>query len=718
MAHRLLSTPLFLLVGAFALAADELPWDTSPSTAWPAGPGPARIELRADYLKDFGVEVRQAGGPLVERTIVDVEVVEGRLWSYVPYGNFEAFNGGQLTIRSDLALSRAGRTVDLSELVLIPAEKDDSARLLMIDAQGRHLASITHIHALADPQRNKLTLHNADLQGSLWLAEALGLPELAGMPIGQMWLDLTLDVPDGANLSRRSPDRSVSGLSCSGRPFWPQDDPSHRVDVALIQMNTVAYQGRETATGRVKVAPSATLKNVNFGDAAWIPKFSSIGSYPHEPRDQHPFLVWNMYRISDGRIEQLAASGVKHAFLTLNFNCDINCGSGNILWPGCEDVYSSGTNDSNSNQGPREDIIASRGLFWSTGSFFDPGGIGSQTNNSGTYENRLMVAESELGNAEADYFFDAWYVIQHDINIWNSMGYHSISPSPVGNGWNFGPLGPFTSGTPLTEWVAENQSGLQAGHALVRVKAADSEAVYPNNLPQGHLRVLVQVTDLGDGQWRYNYAVMNFDFDRGVRDFVIPINPGAEVQETWMSGPPDVLEQAWTAEVLDRAIRFSAPDGGILPWFTLYNFEIVIDQAPQAGGVGLLPSPLGDLRGAGDAVPLVLSADLPSPGLVQAGDFAIGGTLSGLEGDQVVIDLNGAEPLALTANGSFEFVTRLPDLAAFEVRVTSQPSAPEQICTVEPHDDLVQGGDVDLALVCSSVPPVIFDDRFESAEAD
>ena len=60
------------------------------------------------------------------------------------------------------------------------------------------------------------------------------------------------------------------------------------MDVQLIQIGTIAYQGRQTSTNRIKVAPSATLKNVGFGDAAWIPKFDSLGNYPHTPPDQHP----------------------------------------------------------------------------------------------------------------------------------------------------------------------------------------------------------------------------------------------------------------------------------------------------------------------------------------------------------------------------------------------------------------------------------------------
>jgi hypothetical protein len=51
----------------------------------------------------------------------------------------------------------------------------------------------------------------------------------------------------------------------------------------------------------------------------WYSKFS--GSFPPYNNDQHPFLVWNMYRVANGAIQQIGASGMKHAFLTINSNC-------------------------------------------------------------------------------------------------------------------------------------------------------------------------------------------------------------------------------------------------------------------------------------------------------------------------------------------------------------------------------------------------------------
>ena len=55
---------------------------------------------------------------------------------------------------------------------------------------------------------------------------------------------------------------------------------------------------------------------------------------------------------------------------------------GQILWPGCEDTYGYGTNDSNSTLGPREEVNAFFGLWESTGSVFDPDADGDEDHSS------------------------------------------------------------------------------------------------------------------------------------------------------------------------------------------------------------------------------------------------------------------------------------------------------------------------------------------------
>jgi hypothetical protein len=583
---------ILLLLCALApapLLADRLPFEPDHTNSWSAGSGQAELELRGDYLPDHGVEVLQRGVARLERFRTSVSVGDGRLWIYAPFGNFEDFTGGYLNLHSDLRLRHGDVELSLENLILIPGEFDRIPVFQVFDQAGNHLANITHSHTIIEPEREVITFHNADLQATPRLAEMLGQPALAGLPIGQVWMDIGIEIPPGADVSGEGFDYSGQGLTCSGRPWWPQD--GYELDVALISIGVVAGGGFEPVTQRLKITPSATLKNVGAADVPWFEKFSpaSPSLYPHEPRDQHPFLVWNVYRILDGRFEQLAASGVKHAFLTTNVNCDLNCFNSHILWPGCEDTYAVSNNDSSWHQGPPEEIQASLGLWESCGSFFDPGCGGSQTGFSGSWNNRLLVEPAELdyGPAGAQYFLDSWYVIQYDIDIWNTMGYHRITPNQGGSGgYTFNPLGPFTQGPPLNEWVPENNTDPMADHQVIEVESTSPELPYPNNMPQGHVRVLVKVEERPEGDYLYRYAVMNFDLDRGISGFRIPA-AGVDLSEIWMGGPPDVLDAPWGNSMVNGKLEFAAPEGAILPWFTLYNFEFVANTAPVESTLNL-----------------------------------------------------------------------------------------------------------------------------------
>src|SRR6266581_4313909 len=64
-----------------------------------------------------------------------------------------------------------------------------------------------------------------------------------------------------------------------------------------------------------------------------------------------------------------------------------------------------------------------------------------------------------------------------------------------------------------------------------------------------------------------------------------------------------------------------------------------------------------------------------------ASSFAIGGTTSGLSGT-VVLQNNGGDNLAVSANGTFTFSTAIVSGAAYSVAVLTQPTNPSQSCTV------------------------------------
>jgi hypothetical protein len=77
-----------------------------------------------------------------------------------------------------------------------------------------------------------------------------------------------------------------------------------------------------------------------------------------------------------------------------------------------------------------------------------------------------------------------------------------------------------------------------------------------------------------------------------------------------------------------------------------------------------------------------------------ATSYTIGGTVTGLAGTGLVLQNNGADNLSIMANGSFTFSTPIADGASFNVTVLTQPSAPNQICSVTNATGTVAGANV------------------------
>jgi hypothetical protein len=654
---------MLALIGQSLAASADVPGDDQ---VWQAWGGTMELEIRGDYLPDFGIEVLYQGQPVTTRERIQFQLHSVEPFRLlVPFGNLEAVDPsvGLVTMQTGLVLRFGDNELDLDELTLVSGQWGDHPAFVARDAQGRTMFTLTHMHILAEHERGLLTVQNAEVEASPQLAALLGVDALANMPIGLGWLDLHMEVPPGA-------DTSGQGPGCSERPIWPQDG-EFEAEVALIAMSNIAYQGIEPGTGLVKAAPSATLKNISLADIPWFQQFSNPAIYPYEPADQHPFLVWSIYRIKDGRIEMLAESGVKHAFLTINQNCDINCGNSNILWPGCEDTYSAGNNDTSTYQGPKDEIEASLGLWDNCGSFFDPGCTGSQTGFSGQWLNRLLIDPDEFEHEGAEYFMDAWYVIQYDTNIWSTMGYRPIDPAPNGSGWVFNP-GPFEQGPAISEWVSEDRHEPMAGHRMVVVPSATPEAPYPGNMPQGHLRLLVRVHDQEDGTFRYNYALQNYDFERGITEFHIPLAAGLSVTDTWIGAVGEVDD--WDIEIDDSGVTFRAPEGQYQPWFTLYNFEIEVDAAPVPGEL---------ILGLGsDAVVEEMPVSMLAP---PTGEAALALDRSSVDfGEVEVGTISGEEPVVLTSSGSA--TVQGISVAGFELPFVEGGDCPEGEFDLDPGE--------------------------------
>jgi subtilisin-like proprotein convertase family protein len=75
--------------------------------------------------------------------------------------------------------------------------------------------------------------------------------------------------------------------------------------------------------------------------------------------------------------------------------------------------------------------------------------------------------------------------------------------------------------------------------------------------------------------------------------------------------------------------------------------------------------------------------------------FSVGGTVAGLAGTGVTLQLNGGSSLTLNTNGPFAFGAQLAIGDAYNVGVSTQPTNPNQICTVTGGSGTMGPGNVD-----------------------
>ena len=97
------------------------------------------------------------------------------------------------------------------------------------------------------------------------------------------------------------------------------------------------------------------------------------------------------------------------------------------------------------------------------------------------------------------------------------------------------------------------------------------------DVPLGHAKLAVKVTDNGDGTWRYDYAVMNFDFARAVvtgsggngpdprvvsnKGFdSLSIPAGGTIGATTFSNGTLDSATAWAADTSGGQVTYSAQD--------------------------------------------------------------------------------------------------------------------------------------------------------------
>ncbi len=486
----------------------------------------------------------------------------------IPYGIIEKVTNGSLKIAANLSFSHLNKNVVIESLILEPVKvfnSSDLVNFIVKDNNGNELFTASSIHIELDLDKKLLKMSNIDLVATQKFAQLLNQPQLANQVVAQVHTYSKLIIPE---LAITSP-KNIQALTCVSNPIWP---PAGDVDVTLLDINFIAYLG-DVGPDKIVITPAASLKNIGTADVAWYQKFS--GNSPPYNTDQHPYLNWSIYREVDNRFEQIGLSGIKHAFYTINSNCA--CPGGHVLGLGCEDVYGTGNNDSDNALGPREELDAFSGVWKNCGSYFDPMPCtGSQQNTSNQPgQNRLLARKDQLTDANnTSIYFQAWYVIRDDINIFNSMGYRTIAPTPNGSGWDINTGPTFSNGAALDNYVPPNTSSAMQASKTV-------------NTSEGHLTVAIKVTDLGNGNYRYNYAIENYDYDPRFSQFRIPMPNSTAFSNPVFSDSDDNSLNDWAFSLNNNEFKVTGDSSNEQDWGMLFSFSFTVAAPPIEGSLSI-----------------------------------------------------------------------------------------------------------------------------------
>jgi hypothetical protein len=557
---------IFAAAGAVAAAfalGDSLAGESGPTGPMRVRSGTTSLRFEAEILRNLGiavVDVAQTSAPLRDGALGFALAVPSSSASFDAAGaDFEGFDSADLRHAGGFALRTSGGRLSLEGFRLHEANPPHALELR--DAEGRRWLVVDKPHATLGPE--DLSLANADLLLAPELAAWLDRPDLAGSYIGTLDARLSLE-PAQQGAATAAP----AGGSCVG-------DFTQPVDLHTLTVTGMTQGAREPG-GRVAVAPSATVRNLGPGDVQW---FRAIA--PDSPVGPHPFLVLNFYRLSGGVLEQIGRSHVKHAFFAVNSGCA--CPSGHILYAGCDDLYGVGTNLDRTNLAPRSEVDALAVSWTSLGSHFDAVPVDDFRDHGGdaahdSFEHRLVVMEPDLLTPGARYFYDAWYVAPNDTNLENSIGHREVAPSLAGSTWGFPTIdsGSTVNGSILN--VLVDPQNVQPGQATELLDTGD-----------GRVHLAAVTTSLGSGSFHYEYALMNFDFERQVQSFSLPIGTGQTVSNPGFDDGDADPQNDWTASIANGHITWTAPAGNALDWGTLFNFRIDADAAPVQSAARLTP---------------------------------------------------------------------------------------------------------------------------------
>lgn len=310
------------------------------------------------------------------------------------------------------------------------------------------------------------------------LSNSLQLTVASLLAVG--WL--TLDLP-------------VASLAASGG-----------ADVTVHELNGTRHWGSEGTTHAYSigtVACSQGTEPVNWCDD------DNNGCLPDATVADHPVIGQNLYRLTNGRFEQIGMSWLKHGFSAVAVSspgcgdgtCSQSVGERDHLEVGCTDAYSAAFNG-NQPLGKRSSVNPTTGEHPVRPS---SGGDG--------IDERLQVEEGDIDpslNPGARYWVEGHYVAPDDAddgNALNNASYREVS-------FEIGTLELILIGS-----TQRRESAIAAWESVdPQVELVSVDLI--NHDPAERFHAARRVSGAA-GDWHYEYVIHNLNSDRGARRFEI-----------------------------------------------------------------------------------------------------------------------------------------------------------------------------------------------------
>jgi hypothetical protein len=330
--------------------------------------------------------------------------------------------------------------------------------------------------------------------------------------------------------------------------------------------------------------------------------------------NKHPVIGQNMFRLKDGRFEQLGQSWVKHGFASDQaLSCSTDCipsPTWDHMGVNCSDLYASDENGFQTLMGPKGEVNPY------TGYFPYPATDGNRTGN--VIYKRLQVRNTDVDpalNPGARYFVEAQYITSDEgpqANTLNNASYRRVTVAAQG---------PTTFNVSVVDATHVGEAAIHAW------KAQDPSVVETIGKVDGdgYYILAAKVTALGGGLYQYEFALQNVNASFGATAFSVPMPVGTSIAQVgfhdvdYHSG--DLQDGTdWSgstgagggAYVWNAALSV-APGlrPNVLAWGTLYNFRFVAN-APAGTHDVILRFNSGTIPGSQPPSELRISTLTPS----------------------------------------------------------------------------------------------------------